>query len=370
MRRILLLAIALIVYGSLFPWRFHFVAGIHPIDTLWRSWPARFDLWTLRDAILNIVLYIPLGFTAAASLRRAPKAAAFLLASLSGFALSAAMELLQIYVPGRVSSMADVVTNTIGAACGAGLAVVFTGHTKVLRRIGRVTLPPSAVVLVGLWTVYRLYPFFPVIGFSRIARAIRVMAQGSAHPVEIWMQAAEWFALAAILRFAWPKLRIGWLAALMIVIPLQADLLDRTMTLDQVIGAAVALGIYAVAGKRLFVVAAVVLSSAIVLRELSPFYFLARPAAFLWIPFSGTFDSSRTTSVVIIAGKGFDYGAMLWLLRRVGLPLWPAAAAMACALLAFEWLQRLLPGRTPESTDAVLTLILALALWRLDGRAP
>jgi VanZ family protein len=32
-----------------------------------------------------------------------------------------------------------------------------------------------------------------------------------------------------------------------------------------------------------------------------------------------------------------------------------------------EWAQRWLPGRTPEITDAVLTLLLAFSFWRLDN---
>jgi VanZ family protein len=34
-----------------------------------------------------------------------------------------------------------------------------------------------------------------------------------------------------------------------------------------------------------------------------------------------------------------------------------------------EAVQTYLPGRTPETTDSVVALLMALALWRLSGRA-
>jgi hypothetical protein len=180
------------------------------------------------------------------------------------------------------------------------------------------------------------------------------------------VQAGEWMAFAAIAEFAWKRMgRLGLMAA-MLVLPLQWVLLDRNFTLDELLGAIVALAIFSLTGKALRAqIALGMLGSGILLRELSPFHLLTRPQPFNWIPFAPTFSSGRDTSVVIIAGKAFDYGALVWLLRRVGTPFWPGAIATAAGLMALEWFQRLLPGRTPESTDAALTLVMAFALWML-----
>jgi VanZ family protein len=37
-------------------------------------------------------------------------------------------------------------------------------------------------------------------------------------------------------------------------------------------------------------------------------------------------------------------------------------------LAVLEAIQRYLPGRTPESTDSVVALLMALVLWRLSRR--
>jgi hypothetical protein len=280
------------------------------------------------------------------------------------------MELLQAYVPGRVTSLADVATNALGAIFGGIIAAVFAPQLARLGRLAPSSVNLASIFLIAVWFSYRLYPFFPAISRGHIHRSFEALFDGRGNSlVEIWMQAAEWLAIAAILSHTWPRMSLKWIAAFMAVLPVQWILLDRAFTVDELAGAAIALAIFALCPKpRRILAALAALGSAILLRELSPFHLLARPQPFWWLPFAPTFSSSRASSVVIIAGKAFDYGALLWLLRRSGVPLLPAAVAMAAALLALEWFQRLLPGRTPESTDAVLALIMAFALWRLGRK--
>jgi VanZ family protein len=106
----------------------------------------------------------------------------------------------------------------------------------------------------------------------------------------------------------------------------------------------------------------------VVLRELSPFRLAVTPHAFSWIPFAATFDSERQSATVILLRKAFEYGALVWLLRTQGTSYARAAAAVAGSLAVLEAIQRYLPGRTPESTDSVVALLMALVLWRLSRR--
>ena len=63
MYRLLLLIVALIVYGSLYPW--HFAASdVNPIAVLLHSWPQRWGLFTAKDVALNVAVYVPLGICA------------------------------------------------------------------------------------------------------------------------------------------------------------------------------------------------------------------------------------------------------------------------------------------------------------------
>lgn len=111
---------ALLVGGSLYPlasWQ-----GERMLDYsfLWAAWPrtiSRIDLLT------NISIYIPFGLLATrAVFRRHYSLAHWLTICLVGAAFSATMECLQLFLPSRVASNADILANTAGAALGATLA--------------------------------------------------------------------------------------------------------------------------------------------------------------------------------------------------------------------------------------------------------
>jgi VanZ family protein len=90
---------------------------------------------------------------------------------------------------------------------------------------------------------------------------------------------------------------------------------------------------------------------------------------FSWIPFAATFESERQSATVILLRKAFEYGALVWLFRAEGISYARAAIAVAGSLAVLEAIQRYLPGRSPEITDSVVALLMALVLWRLSSRA-
>lgn len=77
----------------------------------------------LVDVVLNIAGFVPVGFVLCAYLALTrPRPKAILYAVLAGGLLSFAIELMQAYIPRRVSGVTDIITNTLGAALGAWLA--------------------------------------------------------------------------------------------------------------------------------------------------------------------------------------------------------------------------------------------------------
>jgi len=111
----------------------------------------------LADAILNVALFIPLG-------------AALGLSGWSGFLpyvfaplLSGTVEVTQLFVPGRDTSIGDVLFNTLGAAVGlwvVGRASVFVRPCPKLA--GKLALAASLVVsVVWVATGYLLAPALP-----------------------------------------------------------------------------------------------------------------------------------------------------------------------------------------------------------------
>jgi VanZ family protein len=85
----------------------------------------------VTDVLLNIAGFVPLGFILCAylSLTRTRRNA-ILSATLAGGILSFLIEVLQAYIPQRVSGTTDIITNTLGTALGAVLA-----RRSILRAI-------------------------------------------------------------------------------------------------------------------------------------------------------------------------------------------------------------------------------------------
>jgi VanZ family protein len=366
-RGLLLLVIALIVYGSLYPWQFDFDRPHDALFVLLNSWPVFWDRFVLRDVVLNVVLYAPLGAAAFLAMRRRLGARLGLPAAVAlGFALSASMELLQAYDDHRDTSLLDLVANTAGSAAGALLAVFFEPAAERLAGRRRKAPEGAATLLAICWTGFQFYPFIPFFGTYRLRAALAPpwhIANVSSG-LEIWSGAAEWFTLALALEAIFGRLRTRWLAAAMLAMPLRFFIVTRSLGWNDLLAAPLALVLWSGIPSRWRLGAGLgVVLSALLLRELAPFHWSAAAAPFQWIPFVPTLESERQSAVVIITRKAFDYGAAVWLLRAAGWSYARAGTCAAAALLGLELLQRHLPGRTAESTDAVLALLMAVALW-------
>jgi hypothetical protein len=90
---------------------------------LFRSTPRLipFQYYAPRDFILNVVLFIPLGVLIGAWLGQRTGQGAWR-AILLLAAISVSFEMLQLFIPGRVTSIDDVTANTLGGALGVLLA--------------------------------------------------------------------------------------------------------------------------------------------------------------------------------------------------------------------------------------------------------
>jgi VanZ family protein len=371
--RLLLPVIALIVYGSLYPWHFDFGrAGPNPFWMLLHSWPATFDRFALRDAAVNVLLYCPLGITAyLAMVRRHARAAAIACAALLGLALSASIEMLQLYDAHRVCSLFDVATNVAAATLGAFAALVFERQLANLG--GRHHVPharharrgaASALVLAGCWAGYQLYPLFPVLSRTHLRIAISRMLHSAVSPVETMAWAAEWFAFALVMRALFGRVRLVWLALAMACLPLHLVIADRGLTVSELLGAALAFLLWSVLPEPVRPRAgAWMLALAVLLRELAPFHLSATPHAFSWVPFGAALASEPGPAALVLFRKAYEYGGLVWMLRARGMSYVGAGAAVIAGLAILESAQCYLPGRYPEITDPFLALLMTLVMW-------
>ena len=162
-RASLLAYILLIVYASWFPFSGWQNQGLSPLIFLENTRLPHY--WTLFDAGINVIGYIPFGMLLVYAMR--PKIRgfwAFLLAALAGMLVSGTMEAVQTYLPSRVSSNLDFYTNSAGCALGALFGALTahklmdTSHLYRLRQRWFAQHASQGLVLVALWPLAQIYP--------------------------------------------------------------------------------------------------------------------------------------------------------------------------------------------------------------------
>jgi len=156
-----------IVYASLQP----FINWMSPIPGtayfLFAPWPLR---WVRYDFIINVLAYMPFGFFVGLMPREGSAASRLTLAIVVGALLSLAMESLQMYLPTRYASVADLFSNSTGAALGGFLAVLFARSPTAGRRLSmareRWFLPGAAgdigLALLVIWLAVQANPGIPL----------------------------------------------------------------------------------------------------------------------------------------------------------------------------------------------------------------
>ncbi|HTT11840.1 MAG TPA: VanZ family protein [Burkholderiaceae bacterium] len=107
----------LVIYASLTPWTGWRDLGVGAFAYLSAPWPDRMVRF---DVIVNVLGYVPLGMVLVLALHpRVSGAAAILIAFVAGTLLSGSVEAVQTFIPRRVSSNVDLVTNVCGTLLGA-----------------------------------------------------------------------------------------------------------------------------------------------------------------------------------------------------------------------------------------------------------
>jgi len=161
-RAALLAYLLLIVYASWFPFAGWRSSGLSPFAFL-NLQPQRY--WTGFDVMVNIVGYMPLGVLLVLALHpRVRGLWAVLIAAVTGVLVSGTMETVQNFLPSRVPSNLDLLTNSGGCLAGAIVGLLFGPlllDQSRLYRLRRRWFSPHAsqgLVLVALWPLAQVYP--------------------------------------------------------------------------------------------------------------------------------------------------------------------------------------------------------------------
>jgi VanZ family protein len=183
---------AFIVYASLSPFLGWQEQGLEFLEVLVSPLGLTY---TGFDALSNVLAYFPFGVFLALTLRIYFRSGtSVLLATLIALTLSVSMEYLQMYLPSRTSSNADMLANGFGALVGALLAVMIAHRAWFLRmtewRIGLFRQGAAVdfgLALVMLWMFAQINPSLPMLGNVFITEpAYRMFAAVPEEPFNIW----------------------------------------------------------------------------------------------------------------------------------------------------------------------------------------
>jgi VanZ family protein len=177
-----------IAYTSLQPFGGWWIPPDEIRGFLWAPWPRYI---TLEDVLVNVAAYVPLGFLLARALvpalgiRRAVLAAAVL-----ALLTSVAMECVQMFMPSRIASNVDVLTNGLGGLIGALAAPFFAPTRRLGMRLARLRqqwftsglATDVGLVLVGIWLVTQLHPNAQLFGTGNLRETFDLPAWGTHTP--------------------------------------------------------------------------------------------------------------------------------------------------------------------------------------------
>ena len=352
---------ALIVYGSLYPWNFAwFESDQYPLRILLESQYYGGNRFLLRDILVNIAIYVPLGAAAHLAFRRSLGRLWSLAGPvLLGGLLSVSIEVAQVFQPERYAGPVDVIANVTGSAAGVLLGL---GLAHRAQRTGhRTSGDPVAVALVVLWLAWLLFPVFPVLGRTVLIQKFQAFSSAPLFDAaRFCTSAGAWLIAGRLLSAEGLHRPAVWLSLSVLAVPMQFFIVSRRPVPADVIGAFMGVALY-LGLRNAPREAAAVLIACVVSRGLAPFEWSGSAAPINWLPFAAALEANWQASAFILMEKCYFYGASVWSLQEAGAKLWVAALSMAGLLGVIEFLQMHLPGRTPEVTDPLIPLLLAIA---------
>jgi VanZ family protein len=168
----LLVYVLLITYASWYPFSDWRDSGLSPLAFVAVPFP---HYWTGFDVATNVIGYLPLGVLTVFALYPLLRGwSAILLTMLGAILLSGLMEAVQTYLPSRVSSNLDLLTNTVGASTGALFAPMLTRYFLEDSRFLQVRQrwftheASRGLLVVGLWPLAQLYPQAYLFGHGQL----------------------------------------------------------------------------------------------------------------------------------------------------------------------------------------------------------
>jgi VanZ family protein len=354
-------SLVLILYGSLFPFRFAELGASGFLELLTS---LRFQRTSRADLVANLLLYMPLGLCLLMSWpSRSGALPRLCWTVLIGAMLSCAIEMLQVHAPSRVSSLTDVVVNTTGTLAGAAIALIYLEIGSTIRIPGIAPGRPEPVPLgiLLLWLAFRLAPFVPALEWQKFKEALwPIFLEPRFGWLDTYRYMIGWLVVGYAVRCLWRReyAMNAFLAIVFIVLLGRIVVVGKVLVAPEILALVISIPMAAImvalSDQRRAGLLALLLASVILLQGLKPFEILAQPHSFSWVPFMNSLSDSLEVNYSILLEKCFWYFSLVWLLTRQGMGILLATGLTTLLIALIEVAQLWLPERSAEITDPLL----------------
>lgn len=369
---LLLGVLALIAYGSLYPFNFKpdAIDGT-VLDALKRlSW-ARAGR---GDRIANVLLYLPAGFCLALWLNiYCRRRIAVPIATVLGTLLSLCIEVAQVYVSARVPSLTDLVLNSLGTLLGATAGITWRamgGWMHLPLRPEKPPRDPGAALLICLWLAWRFAPFVPHFDLGRLKAALTPLFHPQISISVTWLYLTYWLVISQACGALVSSSRTleTLLSVIAVVLVGRLVVANQTFIPSELLALVMLLPILVFTmrlqarPKRMLLL--VLISATFFAERLAPLD-LTLPASF-GFTFSMGWDTSLTLAGLL--NRIFLCGAVLWVIWHGGLSINLSGAIMLAMMILTEIVRACLPGPGGTITEPILALVTALAFRYVHQR--
>lgn len=348
------------------------------------------------DGLANLVAYIPPGLLVAAWIgggrRFAPRAIGWLAICI----FSLVMEVLQACLTARVSSWYDWSTNSLGALAGmAVLPLLERVFARVGGRLAGSRSMPMArptLLFLGAWLALSTAPWRFTLDVGTIRSNLSFLRRVAGASVDPWLfaqHACAWIAVGVALRALArsPAAATRALLALLAVsLGSQVLLVHRALSWSELAGAAAAFLACRLVAPRVADARLARLLPAFAVAAVAAYEFAPRAGAWVRMPFSWWPLLGRGSLVgALQLALFFSWLAfaivlsMRWAAHEAGDGALPRAVHArgrhfmlpSCAVLALlvaEYAQTWMPGRTGDTSPALVTALAFVIAWVLTER--
>jgi len=364
MKAILIIIALLIIYGSLYPFNLVFT----PNSSL--SLQALFNFNVIKtditNLIANIVLFVPFGLLLSAAYPKSRSSSNYakhtLVFLILTFIFAFAIQALQLFTEDRLPWGGDAILNTVGCAIGLFLySIVRLDISKPLQSFSVEQQISFAIALTIITLEFA--PFAPSIDFDVLKQNIKAVLNA---PNIEWYWLFEntvfWLVSFFCIKTASPQFARSRNLSIVVAIVLFSKfiIISSNIDLSQLLAGVLSVAIWRAFSTRLTALhLAILLLLSILGNGLYPFELRAQATTFHWLPFTGSMGGNILLNILAFMKKLVFYGGVIWLFYLAKRSL--LLGTMLCALIVLlsEFLQTLFTNSVPESTDVLLTLLVA-----------